>query len=444
MTGDYTQRPGGTLEVDVSGTAQGIGYDHLSVGGAASLDGTLAVAQGAGFEPQVTDTFTFLTSASRTGVFSALTGSVLPSGKSYALDYPGSEARLVVAAAPGGDRPILTDTDPDSPADDNNPRVKGTAPGAATVTLYTSSDCSGPSAAEGTAAAFASPGLQVTVPDNSSTTFRATSTSAAGDVSPCSISSLTYVEESPPPPPALGTIVIALDAVPDSAQDFSFSGGGSSGGAGTVFLPFLLDDDAEPTLGSSQTFADQNAGSYTFRQDALPAGWELSALTCTDPDGGSSTNLATATAQIDLDAGETVTCTFTNRRPPPPPPALGTIVIALDAVPDSAQDFSFSGGGSSGGAGTVFLPFLLDDDAEPTLGSSQTFADQNAGSYTFRQDALPAGWELSALTCTDPDGGSSTNLATATAQIDLDAGETVTCTFTNRRPPPPPPAWARS
>ncbi len=114
-------------------------------------------------------------------------------------------------------------------------------------------------------------------------------------------------------------------------------------------------------------------------------------------------------------------------------------MIALDAVPDSAQDFSFSGGGSSGGAGTVFLTFLLDDDAEPTLGSSQTFADQNAGSYTFRQDALPAGWELSALTCTDPDGGSSTNLATATAQIDLDAGETVTCTFTNREQDTAPP-----
>lgn len=116
VTGDYTQGPGGTLEVDVSGTAQGIGYDHLSVGGAASLDGTLAVVQGAGFDPQVTDTFTFLTSASRAGAFSTLTGSLLPSGKSYALDYPGSPdvgTRLVVAAATGGDVVVTDCADPD-------------------------------------------------------------------------------------------------------------------------------------------------------------------------------------------------------------------------------------------------------------------------------------------------------------------------------------------
>jgi len=36
--------------------------------------------------------------------------------------------------------------------------------------------------------------------------------------------------------------------------------------------------------------------------------------------------------------------------------------------------------------------------------------------------------------CSDPDSGSSVNLGTRTATIDLDAGETVTCTFTNTDP----------
>ena len=53
--------------------------------------------------------------------------------------------------------------------------------------------------ASGTAAQFAAPGIGVTVPSNASTTFWATATDAAGNTSPCSTSSLTYVEDSAPP-----------------------------------------------------------------------------------------------------------------------------------------------------------------------------------------------------------------------------------------------------
>jgi hypothetical protein len=103
ITGNYTQGGGGRLQIDVDGNSQGTTYDHLDVGGAASLDGTLAVLQGAGFDPLITDTFQFLTSASRTGTFSSLTGANLPSGKSYELDYPGAPdfgARLLVDPGP--------------------------------------------------------------------------------------------------------------------------------------------------------------------------------------------------------------------------------------------------------------------------------------------------------------------------------------------------------
>ncbi|MGH2806881.1 MAG: Ig-like domain-containing protein, partial [Actinomycetota bacterium] len=103
---------GATLEVDVAGTAQGTEYDHLSVGGAATLDGTVAVVPGAGFDPQDSDSFQVLTSASRTGTFAALTGATLPSGKSYALDYPDTPnfgARLLVVPAPPSPAPICQD-----------------------------------------------------------------------------------------------------------------------------------------------------------------------------------------------------------------------------------------------------------------------------------------------------------------------------------------------
>ena len=51
VTGNYTQGAAGVLEVDVAGTAQGTQHDHLAVGGAAALDGTLAVVQAGGFAP---------------------------------------------------------------------------------------------------------------------------------------------------------------------------------------------------------------------------------------------------------------------------------------------------------------------------------------------------------------------------------------------------------
>ena len=94
------------------------------------------------------------------------------------------------------EQPTGLSSTPSSPSDDNAPRITGTAEEGTTVRVYATPDCSGEPAATGSAADFASPGLTVTVPDNSTTTFRATSTGAGG-TSPCSNSSVTYREESP-------------------------------------------------------------------------------------------------------------------------------------------------------------------------------------------------------------------------------------------------------
>lgn len=94
------------------------------------------------------------------------------------------------------EQPTALSSTPSSPSDDNAPRITGTAEEGTTVRVYSTPDCSGEPAATGSAADFASPGLTVTVPDNSTTTFRATSTGAGG-TSPCSNSSVTYREESP-------------------------------------------------------------------------------------------------------------------------------------------------------------------------------------------------------------------------------------------------------
>ncbi len=88
---------------------------------------------------------------------------------------------------------------PTSPANNNDPRITGTAEAGSTVNVYATSDCSGGSVASGTAAAFSSPGLNpADIADNSTTSYTATATDAAGNQSACS-SSISYVEDSVAP-----------------------------------------------------------------------------------------------------------------------------------------------------------------------------------------------------------------------------------------------------
>jgi hypothetical protein len=96
--------------------------------------------------------------------------------------------------------PTLTATSPASPANDNTPRIAGTAEAGSTVQLYTNAACTTPAGAPAGAADFIAPGIEVTVADNSTTTFYAKATDAGSFVSECSADSITYVEDSTPPP----------------------------------------------------------------------------------------------------------------------------------------------------------------------------------------------------------------------------------------------------
>src|SRR5204862_989556 len=92
-------------------------------------------------------------------------------------------------------------TSPASPANNNGPKVTGSAEAGSTVKLYTSSSCTGSPDATGSAATFSSPGIATSgVADDSSTTYYATATDAAGNVSSCS-PGVTYVEDSTAPRP---------------------------------------------------------------------------------------------------------------------------------------------------------------------------------------------------------------------------------------------------
>jgi hypothetical protein len=94
--------------------------------------------------------------------------------------------------------PTINDTDPDSPADDNNPEVKGSAEAGSTVRIYSTPDCAGTPVATGGRDQFDSPGITTNVPGDQTTDLRATATDRAGNTSTCS-TPVAYAEDSTGP-----------------------------------------------------------------------------------------------------------------------------------------------------------------------------------------------------------------------------------------------------
>ena len=80
--------------------------------------------------------------------------------------------------------PEVNGHQPDSPANHNSPRVRGTATGTI-VKLYKGA-CTGTPIAQGTDTQFSTTGFLTSVANNSVTAFRATTTDGAGNISACS------------------------------------------------------------------------------------------------------------------------------------------------------------------------------------------------------------------------------------------------------------------
>jgi hypothetical protein len=101
--------------------------------------------------------------------------------------------------------PVLTGTNPPSPGNRVHVFVQGTAPAGTTVSVYPTGDCSGPPYPSGSAATLASPGIEVEVPNDETTTLSATATDASSNVSACS-APISYAEDSRPPGTFIGRL----------------------------------------------------------------------------------------------------------------------------------------------------------------------------------------------------------------------------------------------
>ncbi len=104
---------------------------------------------------------------------------------------------------------------------------------------------------------------------------------------------------------------------------------------------------------------------------------------------------------------------------------VGTIVIEKQTDPPGGSGFDFTD--------TISTPnsFSLGD------GGTKKFINVVPDTYTVTEDdptVTPSGFDLTGLTCVeDSTSNSTTDTVSRQATISLDAGETITCTFSNRQ-----------
>ena len=197
-----------------------------------------------------------------------------------------------------------------------------------------------------------------------------------------------------------GQVVIRKATAPGGGSGFGFYGG---------FGSFSLDD------GQAETFLDVIPGAYSVSEaDPGSLGYGLSGIKCSDsdPNGTASTSdLATHTASINVDAGETVECTFTNSQ-------LDTVSIFKVTLPSGGTGFDFGG---------TFGPFTLDDD------QLTTFGNVAPGVKIISEDDPTPDYDLALILCYDAATGQffEGDAATRKVDLDLDVGHQVLCEFVN-------------
>ncbi len=149
------------------------------------------------------------------------------------------------------------------------------------------------------------------------------------------------------------------------------------------------------------------AGGYSVSETAK-TGWTQTGASCSD-ETGASYNPSNITVGI----GKTVTCDFVNTK-------LGTIIVKKH-MDGGTGSFDFTGNVS----GTI-----------NTNDGILTTSNVLPGTYTSIEGPA-TGWTLQSIVCDD--GKSQTvstgDTRTRTATFKVDAGETVTCTFTNSKLP---------
>jgi len=215
-----------------------------------------------------------------------------------------------------------------------------------------------------------------------------------------------------------GTVTIIKDAIPNSAQDFSFTLASA-----TSSKTFPLDDDADPTLSNTATY-NVAPGTWTLTE-AATSGWDLSSISCV---GGTYT-VSGATATLTVQSDKTITCTYTNKY------VYTDLVVSKTANTAYNRDWTWT----------------ITKSVTP---ESQNVASGGSADFTYTVTAVPTAQESGfvtsgVITVTNPNDvpvpgvslvdsmtGGTCSITGATSGITVAAGATLTfpytCTFASK------------
>jgi len=173
---------------------------------------------------------------------------------------------------------------------------------------------------------------------------------------------------------------------------------------------------------------DISAGTYQITEASIPTGWRFGSATCVD---GNQADVSTATViangiEFTQATSQTTTCTFVNVK-------LGTIEINKVTDPGGNVTDSFGFDNDAGLSPATFD--LMDGEAEIITNVPVSSDPVLATSYAILEQDPTPGFDLTDVTCTSSlgvqDNLSSGSFPDLAALIEIRAGETVSCTFTN-------------
>jgi hypothetical protein len=199
-----------------------------------------------------------------------------------------------------------------------------------------------------------------------------------------------YIDFGTPTTGGCGKIIVEKQTDPDGAADsFTFTG------------------TAAGSISDGQQIVVDNLvpGQYTSTE-SVPTGWDLTSISCDD--ANSTGDVPSKTATFNVEANETVKCTFTDRK-------RGKIIVEKQTDPDGAAgSFTFTG------------------TAAGTIGDNgQIVVDNLAPGTYYSTETVPSGWSLVSISCND--SNSTGDVPNKKATFRLEAGETVKCVFTDKK-----------
>ena len=205
---------------------------------------------------------------------------------------------------------------------------------------------------------------------------------------------------------------------------------------------FDITDDHDVTLSGAQADASDaetqtvDPGEYTITE-AEDGGADFVSWTCTDDNDGDavlgSSEGEDLSAEVTLEDGDAVTCTFVNNYPEVLDDEVAKLTVVKVVTGDVPDEWAFDFDVTDGASVDVDVP--LSGTAEVT--SDSQAMDLDPGTYSV-SEVEDEDADFVSVVCTDDNDGdavlsSSTDPA---ASVTLEDGDAVTCTFTNNYPEP--------